>query len=63
MGLVSRLFDTIEGIYWFPILALALFILFFSAMAIHTMKMKKHKETECGALPFEHDEKFDSNEV
>lgn len=63
MGIVSRLFDSIEGIYWFPVIALAIFILFFVVMAIHTLKMKKSKEVECGKLPFEHEENFNSREV
>jgi len=62
MGIVSRLFNTIEGIYWFPIVALALFVLFFTAIAIHTLRMKKNKELECGALPFENDESDQSHE-
>lgn len=63
MGIVSRLFDSIEGIYWFPIIALALFIVFFGIMAVHTLTMKKSKEEECGILPFENDEKIQSREV
>jgi len=63
MGIVSKLFDSIEGIYWFPIIALAIFVLFFTLISIHTMRMKKSKELECGALPFENDEKYDTHEV
>jgi hypothetical protein len=63
MGIASRLFDSIEGIYWFPIVALGLFILFFGLMTIHTLTMKKSKEKECGELPFENDEKYNSHEV
>ena len=63
MGIVSRLFDSIEGIYWFPIIALALFIVFFSLIAVHTLTMKKSKEEECGILPFENDEQIQSREV
>jgi hypothetical protein len=63
MGIVSRLFDSIEGIYWFPIIALALFIVFFGVITVHTLTMKKNKEKECGALPFENDENYQSREV
>lgn len=63
MGIVSRLFDSIEGIYWFPIIALALFIVFFSLIAVHTLTMKKSKEEECGILPFENDEQIQSRKV
>jgi hypothetical protein len=58
MGIASRLFDSIEGIYWFPIVALALFILFFTVITIHTLTMKKSQEQDCGAIPFENDEKY-----
>jgi hypothetical protein len=63
MGIVSRLFDGIEGVYWFPVLALGIFILLFLLMTVHTMSLKKNKAEEFGALPFEHGEKFDSKEV
>lgn len=63
MGIVSRLFDSIEGIYWFPIIALALFILFFGLVSLHTLTMNKSKEQECGKLPFENDENYQSPEV
>ena len=63
MGIVSRLFDSIEGIYWFPIIALALFVFLFLVMTVHTLTMKKSKEQECGKLPFENDEKYQSPEV
>jgi hypothetical protein len=62
MGIVSRLFDSIEGIYWFPIIALAIFVVFFSLVTIHTFRMKKSKEKEFGAIPFENDEKYDTHE-
>jgi len=63
MGIVSRLFDTIDGIYWFPVIALAIFVIFFVLIVIHTLTMKKSKEEECGILPFENDEKIHLNEV
>jgi len=63
MGIVSRLFDSIEGIYWFPIIALVLFIVFFGIITAHTFTMNKSKANECGALPFENDEKYETREV
>ncbi len=63
MGIVSRIFDSIEGIYWFPILALAIFVIFFVLVSVHTFRMKKSKEEECGALPFENDEEYQSHEA
>lgn len=63
MGIVSRLFDSIDGIYWFPVIALAIFVVFFGLITIHTLTMDKNKEAECEILPFENDENFHSNEV
>jgi len=63
MGIVSRLFESINGIYWFPLIALAIFIVFFALVTIHTMRMKKSKEQECSAIPFENDERYESHEV
>ena len=63
MGIVSRVFDSIEGIYWFPVLALAIFVIFFVLISIHTLRMKKTKEEECGELPFENDEEHQSYKV
>lgn len=63
MGIVSRLFDSIEGIYWFPVIAFAIFLLFFILVTVHTLTMKKSKEQECGKLPFENDEKYQSDEL
>lgn len=63
MGIVSRLFDSIEGIYWFPIISLALFGAFFVLIILHTLTMKKSKEDECGLLPFDNEEGFQSHEV
>ena len=63
MGIVSRLFDSIEGIYWFPVIALVLFIVFFGLIAVHTFTMKKSKAIECGTLPFENDEKYETPKV
>lgn len=63
MGIVSRLFDSIEGIYWFPIISLAIFVVIFVLITVHTLTMKKSKEEECSILPFENDEKIQSTEV
>ncbi len=63
MGIVTRLFDSIEGIYWFPIISLAIFIVFFGLIMVHALTMKKSKEEECGMLPFENDEKIESRGV
>lgn len=56
MGIVTRLFDSIEGIYWFPIIALLIFTTFFVAMVAHTLTMRKNHENEFGRLPLDNDE-------
>jgi len=56
MGIVTRLFDSIEGIYWFPIIALLIFTALFLAMVVHTLTMRKNHENEFSRLPFDNDE-------
>ena len=63
MGIVSRIFDSMNGVYWFPVIAFAIFAIFFILVAIHTFSIDKSKEKECGALPFENDEKYQSDEM
>ena len=63
MGIVSRLFDSIEGVFWFPLIAFAIFAFFFIVITIHTLTMNKSKERECGKLPFENNESYQSDEA
>lgn len=56
MGIVTRLFNDIEGVYWFPIIALLLFILLFVVMVIHTMTINKTRDQELGRMPLDSDE-------
>ena len=58
MGIVTRLFNEIEGIYWFPIIALLLFILLFAAMVVHTMTINKTRDQELGRMPLDNDEEL-----
>ena len=41
MRFISRLLNDVEGIYWFPIIALILFVALFLAIGVHTWFMKK----------------------
>lgn len=56
MRIVSRLLNDIDGIYWFPIVALVLFVVIFIAVVVHTMYIKKDKADEMARLPLEDDE-------
>ncbi len=56
MGIVTRLFNDIEGIYWFPIIALVLFILLFVVMVIHTLTINKTRDQELSRMPLDSDE-------
>lgn len=56
MRIVSRLLNDIDGIYWFPIIALVLFVFIFIAVVMHTMFIKKEKADEMARLPLEDDE-------
>ena len=64
MRIVSRLLNDIEGIYWFPIIALVLFVAFFVAILLHTWFIKKDKADEMARLPLDDDEeqKVDDDE-
>ena len=56
MRFVSRLLNDIDGIYWFPIIALVLFVAMFVAIAIHTWFIKSEKADEMARLPLDEDE-------
>ena len=56
MRIVSRLLNDIEGIYWFPIIALVLFVAFFIAILLHTWFIKKDIADEMARLPLDDDE-------
>jgi len=56
MGIVTRLFNEIEGIYWFPVLSLVIFISLFLVMVIHTFTMSKKRDQELSRMPLDNDE-------
>jgi hypothetical protein len=53
MRIVTSLFDSIEGIYWFPMVALFLFILIFIVMTVYTLTMKKSRDEELSRMPLD----------
>jgi hypothetical protein len=56
MRIVTSLFDSIEGIYWFPMLALFIFLVIFIVMMIHTFSLQKSYENELSRMPLDNDE-------
>lgn len=56
MKIVSRLMNDIDGIYWFPIIALIIFVTFFLAILVHTWFIKKEKADEMARLPLDDDD-------
>ncbi len=56
MGIVTRLFNDIEGIYWFPVISLGLFLTLFGVMVIHTLTMSKKRDQELSRMPLDNDE-------
>ncbi|MBK6965870.1 MAG: hypothetical protein IPH20_18565 [Bacteroidales bacterium] len=56
MGIVTRLFNDIEGIYWFPVISLGLFLTLFGVMVIHTLSMSKKRDQELSRMPLDNDE-------
>jgi hypothetical protein len=60
MGIATSLFKEIDGIYWFPIIALIFFAVIFGVMTVHTLYMKKNHEQECSRMPLEDDDTLNS---
>ncbi|MBW6492601.1 MAG: hypothetical protein K0B15_15555 [Lentimicrobium sp.] len=58
MRIVSRILSEVDGIYWFPLIALIIFISFFVAIAIHTYTIKKDRSDELARLPLEEDDEL-----
>jgi hypothetical protein len=56
MGIVTRLFNDIEGISWFPVISLGLFLTLFVVMVIHTLSMSKKRDQELSRMPLDNDE-------
>lgn len=56
MGIAIRLLNSIDGISWFPVISMFLFITLFSAVVIHTLTMKKSRERELSRMPLDNDE-------
>jgi hypothetical protein len=62
MRIVTSLFDSIEGIYWFPLLALFIFLVIFIVMTIHTFSLQKSYENELSRMPLDNDETENTQE-
>lgn len=56
MGIVTRLLNDIDGIYWFPLISLGLFIALFGVVVIHTLSMSKKRDQELSRMPLDNDE-------
>lgn len=56
MRIVTSLFDSIHGIYWFPVIAVFIFLIIFVAMTIHTLTLTKSYEEDARRMPFDADE-------
>lgn len=56
MGIVTSLFGRIEGIYWFPVISLFIFLTVFTVMLVHTLKMKREQEDKFSRLPLADDD-------
>lgn len=56
MGIVTRIFQDVDGVYWFPIIALLLFVALFVAIVIHTLTINKSRDRELGNMPLDSDD-------
>jgi hypothetical protein len=57
-----EIFQSVNGISNYGLISTAIFFVFFTAVALHALSMKKKELSEFSRLPFE-DETKDSNEV
>jgi hypothetical protein len=62
MRIVTSLFDSIEGVYWFPMIALFIFLVIFIVMMFHTFSMRKSYENELSRMPLDNDEPDNTQE-
>ena len=58
MGLVKQYLNSIEGVEIYAIISLLIFFLFFVAVIIHTIMIRKSKIKEFSRLPLEEDDQF-----
>lgn len=63
MQIVTSLFEKIEGIYWFPVIALFLFLAIFAVMSLHTFSIKKSDADKMSRIPLGNDEPEDVNKL
>jgi cytochrome c oxidase cbb3-type subunit IV len=56
MGIVTRLLNDIDGIYWFPLISLGLFFTLFAGIVFHTLSMSKKRNQELSRMPLDNDE-------
>ncbi|NVO21146.1 MAG: CcoQ/FixQ family Cbb3-type cytochrome c oxidase assembly chaperone [Bacteroidetes bacterium] len=55
MKIVTSLFDSIDGVFWYPMIALFIFLVIFIVMMIHTFSLPKNQEKELSRIPLEED--------
>lgn len=58
----SEIFQSVNGINYYGLISTGIFVVFFTAVAIHAFAMKKEELSDFSRMPFE-DETKDSNEV
>jgi len=56
MGVVIKLLGSIDGVHWFPVISMVLFIALFSAVVIHALMMSKSRDRELSRMPLDNDE-------
>jgi len=63
MRIVTSLFDSIEGIFWFPMIALFIFLLIFIVMMFHSFSLQKDYVNELSRMPLDGDEPDNAQEL
>ena len=62
MQIVTDLLQRIEGVFWFPIVALFIFLLIFALMTFHAFSLGKSFEEELSRMPLDDNESDNFNE-
>ena len=63
MRIVTSLFDSIEGIFWFPMIALFIFLVIFIVMIFHSFSLQKGYEDELSRMPLDGNEPDNAQEL
>lgn len=53
----------IDGVEIYPIISLLIFVIFFAAMLVYVIRMKKSRINEVSALPFDESDNVENSNI